>query len=283
MIINRLAQPASGNAALLSPKNYAFLQQYIHSESGIVIDGDKQYLLESRLLPILREHRIDSLDALSGILASRSSAPLSKLVIEAMTTNETLFFRDTAMFDALKVGVFPSLFERTRGVRRLRIWSAASSSGQEAYSLAMMLTEMGKGRNEVEILGTDLSNQVLDRARQGKYAQFEVNRGLPGVYLTRYFTRSGLEWQLKEEVRSMVRFEQMDLRRDFSLLGSFDLILCRNVLIYFDAATKTKIIDRVKGLLHPGAVFVLGCAETIINVHSGFQRSVIGQSTFYSV
>lgn len=271
------------SAATLSSKNYAFLQQYIHSESGIVIEGDKQYLLESRLMPILREHRIDSLDALSGLLASRSSASLSKLVIEAMTTNETLFFRDTAMFEALRKEVLPSLFERIHEKRRLRIWSAAASSGQEAYSLAMMLTEMGKSKSDVEILGTDLSSQVLDRAREGKYAQFEVNRGLPAVYLMKYFTRTGLDWRLKDEIRSMIRFEQLDLRRDFRFLGSFDLILCRNVLIYFDTQTKTKIVDRIRNLLSPGAMLVLGCAETVINVHSGFQRKAIGQSTFYFI
>jgi chemotaxis protein methyltransferase CheR len=147
----------------------------------------------------------------------------------------------------------------------------------------MMMLEMGKSKAEFEILGTDLSSQVLERARIGKYGQFEVNRGLPAPLLMKYFTRSGLEWQLKEDVRSLVRFDQLDLRRDFRSLGSFDLILCRNVLIYFDTETKRNIVNMVRTLLHPGAVLVLGCAETIINIHDGFQRKAIGQSTFYSL
>jgi len=274
---------AAGNSTALSAGNYAFLQKYIHAESGIVIEADKQYLLESRLLPLLRSNQIESLDALSVKLASRSSPALSRQVIEAMTTNETLFLRDPVMFDALRKHVLPELFERIKGKRKLRIWSAAASTGQEAYSIAMTLLEMGRNKGEFEIVGTDLSSQVLDRARIGKYVQFEVNRGLPAPYLMKYFSRSGLEWQIKEEIRNLVRFEQLDLRRDFRFLGNFDLVLCRNVLIYFDTETKRKIVDSLRALLSEGAVLVLGCAETVINIHDGFRRNAIGQSTFYSL
>lgn len=270
------------NASVLSPKGYAFIQKYIQAETGIVLDADKQYLLESRLLPLIRDQRIDSLETLSNILANKSSTTLSKLVAEAMTTNETLFFRDKALFDALHHQVFPSLFDKLHGSRKVRIWSAAASSGQEAYSLAMILLEMGKTMAEVEIVGTDFSTQILERARQGKYVQFEVNRGLPAPLLIKYFLRSGIEWQIKDNVRAMARFEQLDLRRDFRHLGKFDLILCRNVLIYFDTETKTKILDRIRELLHPSALLALGCAETVINVHDGFERTVLNQSTFYS-
>jgi chemotaxis protein methyltransferase CheR len=165
----------------------------------------------------------------------------------------------------------------------LRIWSAAASSGQEAYSVAMMLLEMGMGRFDTEIVGTDLSSQVLDRAREAKYMQFEVGRGLPTRYLMKYFERKGLEWQVLSEVRNMVRFEQMDLRHSFTHLGRFDLILCRNVLIYFDTPTKTKIVSALRDLLTPGSQLVLGCAETVINLHAEFRRTSIGQSTFYSL
>lgn len=269
--------------SVLSAKAYASLQKYIHTETGIVVDEDKQYLLECRLLPIIRDQSIDSLETLANILANKSSALLAKLVNEAMTTNETLFFRDKALFDALRTQILPPILDRIRGTRKLRIWSAAASSGQEAYTLAMMLLEMGKTKIEVEIVGTDLSNQVLERARQGRYVQFEVNRGLPAPFLMKYFTRAGLEWQIKDEARGMARFEQLDLRRDFRHLGSFDLVLCRNVLIYFDSETKTNILDRIRGLLHPSALLALGCAETVINVHDGFQRVSLNQSTFYSV
>ena len=271
------------NPAALSPVNYAFLQKYIHAESGIVIEGDKQYLLESRLLPLLRDNRIDSLDALSSKLAARSSPSLGKLVIEAMTTNETLFFRDPVMFVGLRKQVLPALFDRVKGTRKVRIWSAAASTGQEAYSIAMMLLEMGRSKSEFEIVGTDISTQVLDRASAGKYVQFEVNRGLPTPYLMKYFSRSALEWQIKDEIRSLVRFDQLDLRQNFRSLGNFDLILCRNVLIYFDTDTKKKIVAQIRSLMSPGAVLVLGCAETVINIHDGFKRNAIGQSTFYSL
>ncbi len=273
----------SSNPTALSPANYAFLQHFIHTESGIVIDTDKQYLLESRLAPILRSQNIDSLDALSVLLAKKSSVALSKVVIDAMTTNETLFFRDTAMFEALQTHVLPLLFEKAGKTRKLRIWSAAASSGQEAYSLAMMLLEMRKTKLDVEILGTDLSTQMLDRAREGKYQQFEVTRGLPSSYLMKYFTRAGSDWQLSETVRGMVRFDQMDLRRELRGMGPFDLIMCRNVLIYFDTETKRKVVGAMSRLLYPGAILVLGCAETVINIHADFQRTAIGLSNFYSL
>ena len=273
----------SAETPALSAKSYAFLQRYIHAGSGIVIEEDKQYLLESRLTPLLKQHAIGTLDELSMRLTEYDSAVLGKQVVEAMTTNETLFFRDPAVFDALRNHVFPALFDRIQGTRKLRIWSAAASTGQEAYSLAMMLLDMGKSRLDVDILATDLSGQVLDRAREGKYVQFEVNRGLPAALLMRYFGRAGLEWQLKESVRSMVRFEQLDLRRDFRSLGSFDLVMCRNVLIYFDLETKRRILDSIRAVMMPGSVLALGSSEAVINVHESFHRNVFGQSTFYSI
>ncbi len=277
------APVGSSNPGELSARNYAFLQKYIHAESGIVIDADKHYLLESRLMPIVRDNQLESLNALSVRLAAGGSSSLARLVIEAMTTNETLFFRDPAMFDALSKHVFPAMFDRIKGARKLRIWSAAASTGQEAYSIAMMMLEMGRNKAEFEILGTDISSQVLDRAREAKYVQFEVNRGLPTRLLMKYFTRNGLEWQLNEAVRSLVKFDQLDLRKDFRRLGNFDLILCRNVLIYFDTETKKPIVEAIRARLSPGAVVVLGCAETVINLHDGFRRNAIGQSTFYSL
>lgn len=280
-ILPRTSAQYQKNPATLSRSNYVILQRYIYAESGIVIEDDKQYLLEARLLPILREHNVESLDALAVRLMAKPASPLAQLVIEAMTTNETLFFRDAAMFDALRLHVFPALFAGLGRPRKLRIWSAAASTGQEAYSIAMLLLEMGKSSRDVEILGTDLSTQVLTRARVGRYPQFDVNRGLPASCLMKYFVRSGLDWQLQDQVRSMVRFEPLDLRRDFRALGAFDLILCRNVLIYFDTPTKTKIVDLMRSLLSPGAMLALGCAETVVNIHAGFKRVAFGTSAFY--
>jgi chemotaxis protein methyltransferase CheR len=278
-----LQSRAKMNPTALSARNYTFLQNFIYAESGIVIEEDKQYLLESRLLPVLKSHEIDSLDSLSEMLARRSSLALIKSVVDSMTTNETLFFRDSTVFDSLKAQVFPEMLKKINGTRKLRIWSAASSSGQEAYSLAMMLLEMGRTKAEIEIVGTDLSGQVLERARQGKYVQFEVGRGLPTPYLMKYFTRSGLDWQLKDDIRSMVRFEQLDLRRELKSMGKFDLVLCRNVLIYFDTPTKKQIVSAIRDVLYPGAMLVLGCAETVTNIHADFKRVLVGQSNFYTL
>lgn len=280
-IIQKTTAQPQKTPATLSRSNYVILQRYIYAESGIVIDDDKQYLLEARLLPIVREHNLESLDALALRLMAKSGTPLAQLVVEAMTTNETLFFRDSAMFEALRLHVFPALFAGTGRQRKIRIWSAAASTGQEAYSIAMLLLEMGKSSRDVEILGTDLSTQVLARAREGRYPQFDINRGLPASYLMKYFIRSGLDWQLQDQVKGMVRFQPLDLRRDFRSLGSFDLILCRNVLIYFDTPTKTKIVDLIRSLLSPGAMLALGCAETVLNIHSGFKRVSFGHSAFY--
>ena len=277
----------SQQATTLSATTYAKLQKYIHLESGILLDKDKGYLLESRLLPILDSPvasslSIHTLEELTHVLISRSSVELKKLVVNAMTTNETLFFRDKGMFDALLTHLIPGMLNRLGGSRKLRIWSAASSSGQEAYSIAILLRELGKGSEHAEILGTDLSTQVLHRAREGSYTRSEMQRGLSSQHRESYFVRDGTEWRLCESVRSLVKFEQMDLRREVGTLGRFDLILCRNVLIYFDTETRKQILGSLRDMMLPDARLALGCAETIINVHDGFRREQIGSAMFYS-
>jgi chemotaxis protein methyltransferase CheR len=163
----------------------------------------------------------------------------------------------------------------------LSFWSAAASSGQEAYSLAIMLLEMGLPGWKIRIVGTDLNNQILDRARSGRYLQIEVNRGLPVKYLVKYFQRAGLEWQLKDEVRRMVEFQVFDLRMSMRALGPFDLIFCRNVLIYFDTTTKKQILAELRGALYKKGLLLLGSAESTINLDDQFSRKVVGQATFY--
>jgi chemotaxis protein methyltransferase CheR len=261
--------------------NYQFLRQYIHRESGILLDDDKHYLLEARLLPLLQQSQLESLDALCDALRHGGSPPLRKQIVEAMTTHETLFFRDAAPFEALKAAVLPALLEQRKSARKLTFWSAAASSGQEAYSLAMMLLEMGLGTWNLQILATDLSEPILERARQGRYMQIEVNRGLPAQYLVKHFERHGLEWQLKDEVRRMVRFEQFDLRDSMRTKGPFDVIFCRNVLIYFDVETKKKILSELRGALFPGGHLVLGGSETTLNLDERFQRVPCGRTVFY--
>jgi chemotaxis protein methyltransferase CheR len=285
-MIETSSAPAAAKAAprtVLSEENYNFLQRHVYNASGIVLDSSKLYLIESRLTPLVRTESIKSLDDLCLRIRANSTSLLSRRVVEAMTTNETLFFRDVATFDALRKKIIPRLLAAKGAARKLAIWSAASSTGQEAYSIAIMLAEMGIRADDVEILGTDLSEQVLDRAREAKYVQFEVNRGLPSPLLVKYFRQSGLNWELHESIRKMVTFRAMDLRQDMRSVGVFDLILCRNVLIYFDVETKKKIVEQMRRILYPHGTLVLGCAETVINVHDGFATESIDGALFYSM
>jgi chemotaxis protein methyltransferase CheR len=268
-------------ATLISVDNYAFLQRHIYAASGIVLDSGKHYLLESRLIPIVRKEQLGSLDELCRCLRAGTSPRLQEQVTEAMTTNETLFFRDSAPFDAMRSHIVPKLLELRKDTRKLRFWSAASSSGQEPYSLAMLLLEMGLGNWQIEILGTDLSGQILERARTGKFMQIEVNRGLPAPYLIKYFRREGLDWQLKDEVLKMVKFQRFDLRQSMSGLGPFDVVFCRNVLIYFDVETKKTILAKIRSTIVPGGHLILGGAETTLNLDDNFKRTQVGQAIFY--
>src|SRR5450432_738013 len=182
----------------IGPENYKFLQNYVYAEAGIVLGADKHYLFEARLDPIVRQLRLASIHDLCTLIRTRRDLPASRQVVEAMTTNETYFFRDPGHYDAIRNVLFPRLKEERRDTKKLRFWSAASSTGQEAYSLAMLILENGLSEWNVQILGTDFSSQVLERARTGKYQQMEVHRGLPASLLVKHFRRSGMEWQLSE-------------------------------------------------------------------------------------
>ncbi|AXC12892.1 Chemotaxis protein methyltransferase CheR [Acidisarcina polymorpha] len=263
----------------ISSENYKYLQQEIYRESGIVLDEDKHYLLESRLMPVARAAQMSSLDELCTRLRAKTSPGLARSVIEALTTNETLFFRDMAPFEALRLHMLPELLAKKP--QKLAIWSAAASSGQEAYSIAMLIKEYGIGGCPVDILGTDLSEQILERAREAKYVQFEVNRGLPAAYLVKYFKREGLDWQLKADLRAMVKFKRFDLRQSMLGLGKFDIVFCRNVLIYFDVDTKVKILTQILSVLNPGGFLLLGGAETTLNLHDKFERIAVGSTVVY--
>jgi chemotaxis protein methyltransferase CheR len=270
-------------------ENYRYLKEYVYRESGIVLDDDKHYLLQARLMPVAQQSQLASLDALCAALRNPGSntasnsgdPPLRKKVVEAMTTHETLFFRDVAPFDALKNEILPPLIDLRRATRKLSFWSAAASSGQEAYSLAMLLLEMGLEGWNIQIYGTDLSDQILERARQGRYLQLEVNRGLPANYLVKYFDRSGLDWQIKDRLRRMAHFERFDLRDSMRTKGPFDVIFCRNVLIYFDVETKKKILAELRGALFPGGHLILGGSETTLNLDDQFKRVAAGRAILY--
>ncbi len=263
----------------ISPASYRYLQQWIYRESGIVIDQDKGYLLHSRLAPILERERLPTLDMLCGKL--QSNAPgVARQVVDAMTTNETLFFRDQAPFDALRNHILPLIISLGGG-QKPALWSAAASSGQEAYSLAMLLLEMGLSSHDASIFASDLSEQVLEKASQGVYGQFEVSRGLPPEYLARYFERAGLDWRVKPQVRGMVQFQQHDLRSRLGPHGPFDVVLCRNALIYFDIETRTKILGELRQAIKNGGYLLLGAAETIGTLSARFERVSLGEAVVY--
>jgi len=265
----------------IHPDNLSFLQQHVYSGSGIVLENEKLYLLEARLAPLAREHGLGSLDELCARLKASQPSPLDRLVVEAMTTNETYFFREPAHYQALRDVILPEVLRTRQAARKLSFWSAAASTGQEAYSLAMSLLEMGVEGSSVDILGTDLSCRVLERAQSGRYSQLEVNRGLPAPLLLKYFRRDGLAWQLKEEVRRIVRFQPFDLRSKMRALGPFDVVLCRNVLIYFDLATKKSVLDEIRGCLFRGGYLLLGTTEAGAPVGEGFRRQTAGDVTAY--
>jgi chemotaxis protein methyltransferase CheR len=268
----------------MTPLDYDFLRKCLKDRSGLALSAEKQYLVESRLLPVARKAGLGSLPDLVGVLRRGDDDALMTKVVEAMTTNETFFFRDKAPFETFRSTVLPALLSARRSSRCIRIWCAAASSGQEPYSLAMMLKELEDELRgwRVELLATDLSGEVLEKARQGIYSQFEVQRGLPIQLLIKYFAQVGDMWQMAPEIRAMVKFQQLNLLGDFARLGVFDLIFCRNVLIYFDQPTKTATLDRLARAVAGDGYLVLGAAETVVGLTDGF-TTVADLRGFYAL
>jgi len=256
----------------VTPSDYEFLRKFLKDRSGLDLSADKQYLVESRLVPLARKAGLAGLAELVQKLKN-GAEPLSAEVVEAMTTNETFFFRDKVPFDHLKATVLPELLRARAGRRALRIWCAASSTGQEPYSIAMCLKEVGSTLAgwRVEIVATDLSQGVLEKSRAGLFSQFEVQRGLPIQLLVKHFTQVGELWQLNADIRTMVQFKQLNLLQDFSHLGGFDVIFCRNVLIYFDQDTKTNVFGRLAKRIEPDGFLMLGAAETVVGLTDAFK------------
>jgi chemotaxis protein methyltransferase CheR len=256
----------------VTPSDYEFLRKFLKDRSGLDLSADKQYLVESRLVPLARKAGLPGLAELVAKLKS-AAEPLSTEVVEAMTTNETFFFRDKVPFDHLKATVLPELLRARASRRSLRIWCAASSTGQEPYSIAMCLKELGSTLAgwRVEIVATDLSQGVLEKSRAGLFSQFEVQRGLPIQLLVKHFTQVGELWQLNADIRGMVQFKQLNLLQDFTHLGAFDVIFCRNVLIYFDQDTKTNVFGRLAKRMEPEGYLMLGAAETVVGLTDAFK------------
>lgn len=252
----------------MTEADFDFLRAYLKARSGLALTAEKRYLVDSRLTPLCKRFSLGSLRDLVGCLRLGANGNMERAVIEAMTTNETFFFRDRTPFDLFRDVLLPRLIAARSGVRRLRIWCAASSTGQEPYSLGMMLQEAQAKLAgwRVEIVATDLSTEVLDKAKLGLYSHFEVQRGLPVQLLVKHFEQVGEQWRLSAAIRNMVDFRPLNLLHGFEGLGIFDVIYCRNVLIYFDALTKTDVLGRLAAALAPDGAMLLGAAETVIGL-----------------
>jgi chemotaxis protein methyltransferase CheR len=256
----------------VTPPDYEYLRKLLKDHSGLDLSTDKQYLIESRLLPLARKAGLPGISDLVQKMKGGSNALITQ-VVEAMTTNETFFFRDKVPFDHFRDTIMPEMLKLRAARKSLRIWCAAGSTGQEPYSLAMCLKEMSAALSgwRVEILATDLSQEVLEKSRTGIYSQFEVQRGLPIQMLVKYFKQIGELWQINPDIRGMVAHRQLNLLHDFGQLGSFDVIFCRNVLIYFDQETKANIFGRLVRSMEPDGFLVLGAAETVVGLTEAFK------------
>lgn len=256
----------------MTPLDYDYLRKLLKERSGLLLSADKQYLIESRLLPLARRAGLTGIGDLVQAIRNGSDAILVE-VVEAMTTNETFFFRDKIPFDHVRHTVLPELLRARESRRSLRIWCAAASTGQEPYSLAMLLKEALPPDWRAEIVATDLSLEVLEKAKAGIYSQFEVQRGLPIQLLVKHFKQVGDVWQLNPDIRAMVRYQQANLLQDFSHFGVFDIIFCRNVLIYFDQPTKIDVFGRMQKVNEPDGFLFLGAAETVIGLTDAYRAA----------
>jgi chemotaxis protein methyltransferase CheR len=256
----------------VTPPDYEYLRKLLKDHSGLDLSADKQYLIESRLLPLSRKCGVSGIGELVQKMKGGSSSIVAQ-VVEAMTTNETFFFRDKVPFEHFRDTIMPEMLKARASRKSIRIWCAAGSTGQEPYSLAMSLKEMGAALAgwRVEIIATDLSTEVLEKSKSGVYSQFEVQRGLPIQLLVKYFKQNGELWQISPELRAMVQHRQLNLLHDFSQLGSFDVIFCRNVLIYFDQDTKISIFGRLAKAMEGDGFLVLGAAETVVGLTDVFK------------
>ena len=267
----------------MTEQDFDVVRRLLLDRSAIVLEAGKEYLVETRLAPIARQHQLGSVSELIARLRSRPDNGLHRQVIEAMVTTESSFFRDHHPFETLRDVVIPDLIERRRGQRRLHVWCAASSTGQEPYSIALLLREQFAqlGGWTIKLLASDLSRQVLEKAR--RYNQIEVNRGLPATLLVKYFEQHGTTWQLKPAIRGMVDFQEINLAQTWPALPPMDLIMVRNVMIYFDVETKKSILGKLARVLRPDGYLLLGGAETTFSLSDGYRRVEPLKSGFYQL
>ena len=267
----------------MGAKEFGFVRDLVRRESAIVLEAGKEYLVESRLLPLARAAGQPDVTAYVADVAARRNPRALTAIVEALTTNETSFFRDNDPFTALKTQVLPTL-AKTRPRKEIRIWCGASSSGQEPYSIAMTVMDSPMMADwKVSIVATDLSEEMVQRGRAGEYSQLEVNRGLPASLLVRHFERNGLNWRISPKLREKVEFRQLNLLRPYTMLGKFDVVFMRNVLIYFDMPTKQDILRRVRQVTAPDGYLFLGAAEMTRGVDDGWEREPAGRSALYRI
>ncbi len=257
----------------MKPEDFKFLCDLVKERSGLMLTEDKGYLLESRLMPLARRHDLDGLEGLASELRTKKDEKLIVEVTEAMTTNESFFFRDKKPFDLFRDNVLPEFIKNRAAKKEFRLWCAAASSGQEPYSLAMIMKEAAAKLNgwKIGIVGTDISNDILEKARSGVYSQFEVQRGLPIQLLMKHFDKHEDMWQIKPDLRSMIEYKYFNLLENLAPLGSFDVVFCRNVLIYFDQETKGKVMAQIASLMPKDGLLFLGGAETVLGITDKFQ------------
>ncbi|MBL8697229.1 MAG: protein-glutamate O-methyltransferase [Alphaproteobacteria bacterium] len=268
----------------MKPDSFAFLSKWLYERTGLVLGPDKLYLVESRLSPVARKFNLAGLDAIVVEIKSGRGGEFATEVSDAMMTNESFFYRDVKPFDQFKDLVLPRMMQARASVRRLRIWSAAASTGQEPYTLAMIIKEMDAKLAgwKIEIVGTDISREALDRAKAGLYTQFEVQRGLPIQMLLKYFKQQGDRWQIADSIKQMVQLREFNLLTDPASLGQFDVVFCRNVLIYFDQPTKAAVLARIAKQMPNDGILYLGGAETVLGVTDKF-APLPGQRGIYGV
>jgi len=268
----------------MDPASFHYIADFLKKRAGISIGEDKVYLVESRLLSFVKRYNLNDFSGLVAALEKEDNESLRDEVLDAMTTNETLFFRDSKPFEGFRGTIIPDLMKKRQSRKSLRIWCAAASTGQEPYSIGMLLMEERAklaGWN-VSILGTDISRSSLKRAKEGVYSQFEVQRGMPMTMLVKYFHKQDNYWAINPELRDMVDYRELNLLDDYKHLGQFDIVFCRNVLIYFDLETKQKILAGIRRQMADDGILVLGSAETVIRVTDHF-KLIPDLKGFYTV
>jgi len=267
----------------IGSQDFEFVRDLVLARSAIVLEAGKEYLVESRLMPLARKIGEPDVAALVARMRRLQEAKLKDEVVDALTTNETSWFRDRHPYDALASDVLPELLAKRSTERKLSIWSAACSSGQEPFSIAMTLLDHAPvlASWNTKIHATDLSAEMLTKAQSGHYSQLEVNRGLPASHLVRHFERDGSGWRVRQQLRDMVNFQPHNLMAAPPSTGPFDIIFMRNVLIYFSVETRRQILAKVRSVLRPDGYFVLGSAETTLNLDNFFYRTPLGSATYY--